>query len=74
MGKRNNLNEVLKYTQCVDIWLFNKGEFKILKEYDSFIKVIIKNGSNELKTLSEWLSETNIELFMEYNKCIESLV
>lgn len=74
MVKYNNLNQLLKYTQCVNIWLFNMGKFETLMEYESYVKSMIKDGLKDFKTLSEWLSETNYELFAEYNNCIEYLV
>jgi hypothetical protein len=50
------------------------GKFETLMEYESYVKSMIKDGLKDFKTLSEWLSETNYELFAEYNKCIEYLV
>ncbi|MCK9416323.1 hypothetical protein M0Q97_06665 [Candidatus Dojkabacteria bacterium] len=72
MKKSENINRVLQYTQCLDIWLVDKGEHKILEEYDDYVKsIIIEKHYNQIKTLSEWLSDTNSKLFSEYDQYME---
>lgn len=71
----NDINQVLRYTQCVDIWLFDRGEHEILSEYENYVKFLItENNLDQIKTLSEWLSSTNIELFAEYDSYVESSI
>lgn len=73
MKVQKKLNLVLQYTQCIDIWLSDKGEYKILEDYENYVKsMLIEKKYNQIKTLSEWLSETNLELFCEYDQYINN--
>lgn len=71
----NDLNQVLRYTQCIDLWLSNKGEYDTLTAYDNYVKSMIREKNlDQIKTLSEWLSDTNIDLFNEYDQYVEKLL
>jgi hypothetical protein len=71
----NDLNQILQYTQCIDLWLADKGEYKILKDYDNYVKnMISENDLDNIKTLSDWVSDTNSELFSEYDQYIEKII
>lgn len=75
MKTQNDLNQVLQYTQCIDLWLADKGEHKILEEYEDYVKNMINEKKLDyIKTLSEWLSDTNSELFSEYDQYMEKII
>lgn len=73
--EKSKKHNVLKYTKCIDIWLADKGEYKTLEEYDNYVKNMIREKNlNHIKTLSDWLIDTNIELFSEYDSYVENII
>lgn len=71
----NDINQILQYTQCIDLWLADKGKYELLKEYDNYVKNMIReNNLDNIKTLSDWVSDTNSELFSEYDQYIERII
>jgi hypothetical protein len=71
----NDLNQVLRYTKCIDLWLSDRGEYEMLTAYDNYVKSMIsENNLDQIKTLSDWLSDINIDLFNEYDQYVEKLI